>query len=165
LFSSSTGERPTVYGVRRYTVRTDLISSPPEAPTMYEVLLGLDDDDDRAIAQARTVANLPHAADSVRATLLHVFTGNSGGASVTQVSAVRRARDHLEEAGVAVAFAEESGDPADRIVEVAGDRDVDLIAVAGRRRSPTGKAVFGSVTQDVVLEADRPVVVCHRDDA
>ncbi len=131
---------------------------------MYEVLLGLDDDDERAKAQARTVANLPHAADSVRATLLHVFTENAGGASVTQVGSVRRARDVLEEAGVEVAFAEESGDPADRIIGVAQDRDADMIAVAGRRRSPTGKALFGSVTQSVVLEADRPVVVCHQDD-
>lgn len=131
---------------------------------MYEVLLGLDDNDERAVAQARTVANLPHADEAVRATLLHVFTENPGGASVTQVSSVRRAREHLEEAGVEVAFAEESGDPADRILQVARERDVDMIAVAGRRRSPTGKAVFGSVTQSVVLEADRPVVVCHRDD-
>jgi nucleotide-binding universal stress UspA family protein len=131
---------------------------------MYEVLLGLDDNSERAVAQARTVANLPQAADEVRATLLHVFTDNPGGASVTQVGSVRRARDRLEDAGVEVAFAEESGDPADRILAVARERDVDLIAVAGRRRSPTGKAVFGSVTQSVVLEADRPVVVCHQDD-
>jgi nucleotide-binding universal stress UspA family protein len=131
---------------------------------MYEVLLGLDDNDERAIAQARTVSNLPHAADTVRATMLHVFTDNPGGASVTQVGSVRRAREHLEDAGVEVAFAEESGDPADRILGVARDRDVDMIAVAGRRRSPTGKAVFGSVTQSVVLEADRPVVVCHHED-
>jgi len=131
---------------------------------MYEVLLALDDDDERAKAQARTVADLPHADDAVRAVLLHVFTRNSGGASVTQVGAVRRAREILNEAGVEVAYAEESGDPGDRILEVAADRDSDMIAVAGRRRSPTGKALFGSVTQTVVLEADRPVVVCHEDD-
>jgi len=131
---------------------------------MYEVLLGLDDNAERAVAQAKTVANLPRAAEEVRATLLHVFTDNPGGASVTQVGSVRRARDRLEEAGVEVAFAEESGDPADRILAVARERDVDLIGVAGRRRSPTGKAVFGSVTQSVVLGADRPVIVCHQDD-
>ncbi len=132
---------------------------------MYEVLLALDEDDERAKAQARTVSNLPQADDTVRAVLLHVFTGNSGGASVTQVGSVRRARDVLEAAGIEVAYAEESGDPAERILEVAADRDVDMIAVAGRRRSPTGKALFGSVTQSVVLGADRPVVVCHEDDA
>jgi len=131
---------------------------------MYEVLLGLDDDADRAVGQARTVANLPHAGDSVRATLLHVFTENTSGASVTQIGSVRRARERLEEAGVEVALTEESGDPAERILDVAADRDVDMIAVAGRRRSPTGKALFGSVTQSVILEADRPVVVCHRED-
>jgi nucleotide-binding universal stress UspA family protein len=131
---------------------------------MYEVLLGLDDNEERARAQARTVANLPTASENVRAVLLHVFTDNTGGASVNQVASVRRAREVLDEAGVEVTMAEESGDPADQILDTASAYDVDAIAVAGRRRSPAGKAVFGSVSQEVILSADRPVFVCHKDD-
>lgn len=35
----------------------------------------------------------------------------------------------------------------------------DLVSLAPRGRTPTGKALFGSVTQQVLLETDRPVLV------
>lgn len=53
----------------------------------------------------------------------------------------------------------ESDEPADAILSVAEDEDVDRIYVYSRKRSPVGKAVFGSTLQDVILGADVPVVV------
>lgn len=50
------------------------------------------------------------------------------------------------------------GDPTEEILRVAREHDARFVVVGGRRRSPVGKAVFGSTTQEVVLEADRPVV-------
>lgn len=50
------------------------------------------------------------------------------------------------------------GDPASEIVNYAAEQDAHYIVVGGRQRSPTGKAVFGSVTQSILLNADRPVV-------
>lgn len=50
------------------------------------------------------------------------------------------------------------GDAADEIVRYAGKVDARYLVIGGRKRSPVGKAVFGSVTQDVLLNADRPVL-------
>lgn len=50
------------------------------------------------------------------------------------------------------------GDPADRIVQYADDQDARYIVVGPRKRSPAGKAMFGSVTQSILLNASSPVV-------
>lgn len=127
---------------------------------MYEVLTAVDEDADRARAQARAISKLPHAGD-IHVTVLHVFSGsNPEGASVGDVAAVRRAREILVESGIEVSLEETSGNPADEILDTAIEDDVDLITVSGRRRSPAGKALFGSTSQEVLLNADRPVLFC-----
>lgn len=50
------------------------------------------------------------------------------------------------------------GDAADEIVRYSSKNNARYIVISGRRRSPVGKALFGSVTQSVLLDADRPVV-------
>ncbi|SFS89849.1 universal stress protein [Halostagnicola kamekurae] len=50
------------------------------------------------------------------------------------------------------------GDPAEEILDRAAAVDARYIVIGGRPRSPVGKALFGSVTQSVLLDADRPVV-------
>lgn len=126
---------------------------------MYEVLLGVDDEPERAERAARAVANLPGDAADLRVTVFHCFQDNPSGASAIQIAGVRAAVDRLEEAGVDPEIRESSGDPADEILDLATDLDVDLVVVGGRERSPAGKALFGSVTQQVILNADRPVMV------
>lgn len=126
---------------------------------MYHVLLGVAlDDESRAIAQANAVTDLPGDPSDVTAHLCHVFQDNPEGASVHQLGTVRRAREVLEAAGVTCAHYEASGDPGEELISAAEDVDADLICVSGRKRSPAGKAVFGSTTQTVVLNADRPVL-------
>ena len=56
-----------------------------------------------------------------------------------------------------------TGDPAEEIVSAADSLDARFVVVGGRKRSPAGKAVFGSVTQAVILNADRPVVTVMAD--
>ena len=50
------------------------------------------------------------------------------------------------------------GEPVEEIIALAHDRDARFVVVGGRKRTPVGKAVFGSVTQSVLLESERPVV-------
>lgn len=126
------------------------------------LLFALDEDASRAEAQAETVTGLFDSEDVV-AHLYHVFTDNRAGATVVQLESVNRAADVLDEAGFSVEYNEASGDPADMIVAKAAEIDADGICIAGRKRNPAGKLVFGSVTQDVILNTERPVLVCGTD--
>ncbi|WP_396610271.1 universal stress protein [Haloferax sp. S1W] len=126
---------------------------------MYHIIIGVDDDTEHALACVEEVANLPGDPSEKEVTLVHSFTENPSGASATQLHSVREASEYLEDHGIAYDVNESSGNPADVIVEFAEKEDADLIVTAGRKRSPAGKALFGSVTQSVILNSDRPVMV------
>lgn len=128
-------------------------------PSMYHVLLGVDEDEELAEAIANAVVELPGGPEDVFVSVFHSFVDNPSGASATQVGPVRRATEHLEDAGVDHEVLEGSGDPAESILQTASKEDVDAIAIGGRSRSPAGKALFGSVAQSVILNADRPVMI------
>ena len=128
---------------------------------MYTIVAGIDSDKQRASSQAETITGMPMIPEDVRVVLTHSFKENRSGASIAQVSSVQRAESILEDAGIEVLL-EESGnnDAAETVLETASEYDADLIAVAGRKRSPTKKVVFGSVSQEIMLNTDRPVLVC-----
>lgn len=50
------------------------------------------------------------------------------------------------------------GSPVREIMEAADELDARYLVIGGRKRTPTGKALFGSTTQSVLLDADRPVL-------
>ena len=52
-----------------------------------------------------------------------------------------------------------SGDVGEAIVDLVDRLGPDLLVVGARRRSPVGKALLGSVTQTIILEASVPVLV------
>lgn len=127
---------------------------------MVRILVALDDELRQARAQTNAIADITQSATGAEVHILHVFDDNPEGASVHQLEAVREASDRLEELGVEVNLLEASGSAADEVLRYAEEYDVDQICVGGRKRSPTGKALFGSVTQDVILGTHRPVLVC-----
>lgn len=130
---------------------------------MTRVLLSIDADESRARAQVETALDL-FDTDGLSVDLLHVFEENPEGASASQLASVRRAEEMLKDAGVESTVHGESGDPADRIINYAENIEADAICIAGRKRSPAGKVVFGSVTQDVILNTAEPVLVCSPDE-
>lgn len=50
------------------------------------------------------------------------------------------------------------GEPVSEVLDVATDRDSTYLVIGGRKRTPVGKAVFGSATQSFLLNASTPVV-------
>ncbi|MDL5363447.1 universal stress protein [Halalkalicoccus sp. NIPERK01] len=56
------------------------------------------------------------------------------------------------------------GDPAEAVLKYAANEDASYLAIGGRKRSKVGKALFGSVTQSVLLDADVPVLTVMSDD-
>jgi len=56
------------------------------------------------------------------------------------------------------------GNPSKSVVGYADEVDARYIILGGRSRSPAGKALFGSVTQSILLSTDRPVVTVTGDE-
>jgi nucleotide-binding universal stress UspA family protein len=51
------------------------------------------------------------------------------------------------------------GDTATEVVDVADEFEADHVFISGRERSPAGKAIFGDIAQDVILNFDGTVTV------
>ncbi|WP_254533239.1 universal stress protein [Natrinema gelatinilyticum] len=51
-----------------------------------------------------------------------------------------------------------TGDPTAMILQKATEHNARYVVIGGRKRSPVGKALFGSTTQSILLSIDRPVV-------
>lgn len=136
------------------------------------VLVPVDAEEIRALAAAESVAKLPNAAETVTVTLLNVeekieVTGGEGGHVSSDEwydedelpPSVEAAKALLEREGITVEVRREHADPAETILAVADEIGADGIVMAGRKRTPVGKVLFGSVTQSVLLNADIPVTV------
>lgn len=144
---------------------------------MYRVLLAIDADNAFAEQLADTVISLPDASNSVEVTVLHVHKDvkappsaavqepprrTDPGDVVDQEvipESVERVTDMLGTNDVTYTVRTERGDPAEEILRVADEIEADMIHIGGKKRSPAGKAIFGSVTQSVIYGTDLPVTI------
>lgn len=91
------------------------------------------------------------------------FETNDGREVATQF-ARQTADEAFADAGGSVEYeivtaVTDEDDLADEILRVADERGCGHVYVAGQRRSPTGKAIFGDTAQRVILNFDGPVTV------
>ena len=131
---------------------------------MYRVLLPLDRDVDRARKLAAAIAELPDAADSVSVTILHVFEDSDIETTAkirdgTRIEAIRTTKEFFEERDIDVTVESRGGAIGATIINVADELDANSIVVGASKRSPTSKALLGSITQFVILNANRPVTI------
>lgn len=128
---------------------------------MYRVLVPIDTNEDRALSQARAAADLQRTGNNLEIILLHVFDDRDTAetTSVTQLDIGKRVADYLSDQGASVKSESRHGDPASAIVQAAKELNADSIILGGRKRSKLGSLIFGSVSQTVALEADRPVTI------
>lgn len=94
-------------------------------------------------------------------------TTNTYSVEVAEEDAADVAREVLEETleeWGEVTCKGRVGNPTEEVLAEARRSDARYLVIGGRKRTPVGKAVFGSTTQSILLEADRPVVTVMRDD-
>jgi nucleotide-binding universal stress UspA family protein len=97
--------------------------------------------------------------------LIERTTGRGGAAAPEDEGAAPRGpADYLEDVAAGLAFpqtalAVASGPPAAGILGEARDRTADLIVMATHGRSGLGRWLYGSVADDVLRHADRPVLL------
>jgi nucleotide-binding universal stress UspA family protein len=81
----------------------------------------------------------------------------------TRHTPVRRLIDILDDEGIDYDVRGGVGDRAETVVTLADEVDADLVYVGGERRSPAGKAVFGSIAQEILFSAPCPVTYVRGD--
>ncbi|MGZ0746858.1 universal stress protein [Haloparvum sp. AD34] len=86
------------------------------------------------------------------------YTPEEAEAGATQF-AQDVAEETLSDVDVEFETAGYLGKKAQKTLEAADEYGCDHVFLAGRKRSPTGKAVFGDATQQVILDFDGPVTV------
>lgn len=141
---------------------------------MYRVLLPIDENEDRALRSAETLVSFP-GTDEIEAVLLNVFesfdVSDSEGGAVSSEDIFDRADPPasleavqvvLDEYDISYETRHEHGRIVETILHIVDEAAIDHIVLSGRKHTPVGKVLFGSVVQAVILDAEVPVTVVGR---
>lgn len=80
----------------------------------------------------------------------------SSDALARRITHVQEIVEVLDSSDIDVEVRGRIGDKAETILAVAEEIDADQVVVGGQQRNPTGKAVFGSTAQEVLLNSPCP---------
>ena len=125
---------------------------------MYTVIMGAGSDPKRTVTKARAIAALPRSPEDLAVVVVHANETDDENPSVTQTV------EFFAERAIETTVETVNGDPPTALVEVATERDADLLCVGGREHSPAGKVQLRSGAQSVILNTDHPVLVAGEPD-
>ncbi len=130
-------------------------------PAVETILVAFDDPASETLARAADLA------EALGATLIVTSVAAAAGAG-EEVEAEQFARERLEQAhgylegrGLTAELVPSLGHPAEAIVKLARERNVDLIVVGTRRKRFFERLVEGSVLQDVLRHSTCDVLVVY----
>jgi len=131
---------------------------------VYHILVPVDKSLERSIKQAKYLELIPLDKNDVRVTVAHSYEKEEARTSpVERPRSVNLAIKRISNAGFEVQHREISGSTKKGIILMADDLNVDKIVIAGRKRSPSAKVIFGSTAQYVILNSDQPVTTIAPD--
>ncbi len=113
------------------------------------------DSSDEVLEQGIAAARRENAA--VQAVLFG--TDTTTAPSTSSLSECTKLGASLAEAGLEYAVHRSGPDPAEQILSLADEHDAALIVMSTKRRSPVVKLLLGSSAQQVILEAECPVLL------
>lgn len=136
---------------------------------MFTVVLATDGHEERVMEQAKAVANYPCASEEIEVIIVNVareIQSDEGGKirieeHADMPNSASNALELFESEGITAQTEQRIGKPSEEIIRAARNANADQIVLGGRKRSPVGKAVFGSVVQEVILNAEYPVLTIN----
>jgi nucleotide-binding universal stress UspA family protein len=146
---------------RRFGVRTTTLGFGEAVDVYKKILVAYDDPESATLARAADLA------EETRATL--IVTNVVAPVERSEVKeADREARERLDEAdsylkrrGLSGELVSSVGPPAEAILRLAKERQVDLLVVGTRKKGFFERLVEGSVAQDVLRGASCDVLVVY----
>lgn len=130
-------------------------------PVVETILVAYDDPTTETLGRAADLAEALGSALIVTNVAAQADSEDAGETERVARARLDQARSYLEQRGLAAELVPSVGPPAEAIVRLARQRNVDLIVVGTRKKGFFERLVEGSVNQDVLRRAPCDVLVVY----